>query len=75
MLYCAALDCICSLARIPLSYPPARVKLQTHLALASLTLALGRSKSSFSRWLCSVSLRSLSSDMLCLCGLPAFIVG
>ena len=37
-----------------------------HLLLASLTLIRGRAKSSLSRWLCSESLRSLSSDMDCL---------
>ena len=39
-----------------------------HLLLASLTLILGRARSSLSLWLCSDSLRSLSSDMDCLCG-------
>jgi hypothetical protein len=46
-----------------------------HLLLASATFILGRFKSSFSRWLCSVSRRSFSSDMDCLCGRAAFIVG
>ena len=36
-----------------------------HLLLASLTLILGRARSSLSLWLCSDSLRSLSSDMDC----------
>lgn len=45
----------------------------THLELASETRTLGRSKSSRRRWLCSVSLRSFSSDMDCLCG-RAFIL-
>ena len=40
----------------------------THLALASLTRIRGRWRSSFSRWLCSVRRRSLSSDIDCLCG-------
>lgn len=38
----------------------------THLLLASLTRILGRAKSSFKRWLCSINLRSLSSDIDCL---------
>lgn len=38
----------------------------THLALASDTLILGLSRSSLRRSLCSVSLRSLSSDIDCL---------
>lgn len=38
------------------------------LALASLTLILGRARSSLSLWLCSVRRRSLSSDIDCLCG-------
>jgi len=38
------------------------------LALASLTLILGRVRSSLNRWLCSVRRRSFSSDMDCLCG-------
>jgi hypothetical protein len=37
----------------------------THLLLASETRMRGRPKSSLRRWLCSVSLRSLSSDMDC----------
>lgn len=37
-----------------------------HLLLASETLTLGRLRSSLSLSLCSVSLRSLSSDMDCL---------
>ncbi len=36
-----------------------------YLALASLTRTNGRAKSSFNRWLCSVNLRSLSSDIDC----------
>lgn len=34
----------------------------THLTLASLTRIRGRARSSRKRWLCSFSLRSLSSD-------------
>jgi hypothetical protein len=39
-----------------------------HLLAASLARMRGRVRSSRRRWLCSVSRRSLSSDMLCLCG-------
>jgi hypothetical protein len=38
----------------------------THLELASLTRMRGRAKSSRSRWLCSSTLLSFSSDMACL---------
>lgn len=38
---------------------------RTHLALASLTRTLGLAKSSRRRWLCSVNLRSFSSDIDC----------
>ena len=40
-------------------------KTAAHLLLASLTLMRGRARSSLSRWLCSESLRSLSSDVDC----------
>jgi hypothetical protein len=40
----------------------------THLRLASLTLTLGRARSSLRRELCSVNLLNLSSAIDCLCG-------
>lgn len=49
--------------------------LWTHELLASLILILGLFKSSLRRWLCSVSLRSLSSDMDCLCGREDMVWG
>ena len=44
-----------------------------HLLLASLTLIRGLARSSLSRWLCSESLRSLSSDMDCFATRPLMV--
>lgn len=46
---------------------------KTHLILASLTFFLGLAKSSLSLALCSVSRRSFSSAIDCLCGLAGII--
>ena len=43
--------------------------------LASLTRIRGRARSSLSRWLCSESLRSLSSDMDCFWGRLLMVAG
>ena len=45
------------------------------LSAASLTRMRGLARSSLSLWLCSVSLRSLSSDMDCLCGREFMVDG